>query len=288
MADSNNPFAALLGEIKCGIDKSLIEEIFLFTLKKGSSALTTKRALLCLADVVVSDDGNDDEMSEELLGHTLFERLMLADTKDYLVLGSNPDDALEVDYILYLHRAFMTCNQAQQKFPIRENDCKKINALIIMNASTCMRQPDLYPGRNVWEQWRQLMEMSEDNYAESVMEFLVQCIQKIYADVESLEALGALKANFYPLLSKIQSDVSQTNLVTLKKNVFWLLGFFVREKRIPQMGEVLIDFTMPNPNTNGKHSTIKVIQYFALLHKSVSVKSHFRFSLYGHAFWSPV
>ncbi|XP_037828809.1 uncharacterized protein LOC119616505 isoform X5 [Lucilia sericata] len=84
-----------------------------------------------------------------------------------------------------------------------------------------------------------------------VMDFLVQCIQKIYADDEPLEALGALKANFYPLLGKIQTDISQANLITLKKNVFWLLSFFVRDKRIPQLGEVLIDYTMPNPNTNG-------------------------------------
>ncbi|XP_037828810.1 uncharacterized protein LOC119616505 isoform X6 [Lucilia sericata] len=83
------------------------------------------------------------------------------------------------------------------------------------------------------------------------MDFLVQCIQKIYADDEPLEALGALKANFYPLLGKIQTDISQANLITLKKNVFWLLSFFVRDKRIPQLGEVLIDYTMPNPNTNG-------------------------------------
>uniref|UniRef100_T1PH45 Ubiquitin conjugation factor E4 A n=1 Tax=Musca domestica TaxID=7370 RepID=T1PH45_MUSDO len=83
------------------------------------------------------------------------------------------------------------------------------------------------------------------------MDFLVECIQKIYEDDEPLEALGALKANFYPLLSKIQTNISQSNLLTVRSDVFWLLSFFVRDKRIPQMGEVLIDFTIPNPNTTG-------------------------------------
>lgn len=257
MANSDNPFAALLGEVKSGIDKNLIEEIFLFTLKKDQSfcSSSTKRALLCLADVVVTDMGSSSEMGEELLSHAIFERLMLADTKEYLIPGPRAEDALELDTILYLHRAFVACQQIKEKCPERRNDCDKINSLIITNASTCMRQPDLYPGRTIWEQWRQLMELSEDNDSAltDIMEFLVQCVQKIYADDEPLEALGALKANFYPLLGKIQTDISQANLITLKKSVFWILSFFVRDKRIPQMGEVLIDYTMPNPNTNGKY-----------------------------------
>ncbi|XP_037828805.1 uncharacterized protein LOC119616505 isoform X4 [Lucilia sericata] len=190
-------------------------------------------------------------MGEELLGHAIFERLMLTDTKDYLVVGPQAEDALEIDTIIYLHRAFVACEQARQRYPERGSDCDKINSLIITNASTCMRQPDLYPGRSIWQQWKQLMENSENTDSTDVMDFLVQCIQKIYADDEPLEALGALKANFYPLLGKIQTDISQANLITLKKNVFWLLSFFVRDKRIPQLGEVLIDYTMPNPNTNG-------------------------------------
>ncbi|XP_023293339.2 ubiquitin conjugation factor E4 A [Lucilia cuprina] len=250
MANTDNPFAALLGEVKSGIDKNLIEEIFLFTLKKDQSS-STKRALLCLADVIVSDIGVGTEMGEELLGHAIFERLMLTDTKDYLVAGPQAEDALEIDTIIYLHRAFVACELARQRYPERGGECDKINSLIITNASTCMRQPDLYPGRSIWQQWKQLMENSENTDSTDVMDFLVQCIQKIYADDEPLEALGALKANFYPLLGKIQTDISQANLITLKKNVFWLLSFFVRDKRIPQLGDVLIDYTMPNPNTNG-------------------------------------
>lgn len=251
MASSDNPFSALLGEVKSGIDKNLIEEIFLFTLKKDQLISPTKRALLCLADVVVCDVGSDAEMSEELLGHAIFERLMISNTKDFLVDGPQAEFALEIDTIVYLNRAFIACEQAKTKFPEYRDACEKINSLVITNTSTCMRQPDLYPGHCVWEQWKHVMEMSEDADSAVTMEFIVQSVQKIYTEDVPLEALGALKANFYPLLGKIQADVSKANLVTLKKNVFWMLSFFVRDKRIPQMGEVLIDFTMPNSNTNG-------------------------------------
>ncbi|XP_037828803.1 uncharacterized protein LOC119616505 isoform X2 [Lucilia sericata] len=247
MANTDNPFAALLGEVKSDLNCWWR----FIPLDQPNQSSSTKRALLCLADVIVSDIGVGTEMGEELLGHAIFERLMLTDTKDYLVVGPQAEDALEIDTIIYLHRAFVACEQARQRYPERGSDCDKINSLIITNASTCMRQPDLYPGRSIWQQWKQLMENSENTDSTDVMDFLVQCIQKIYADDEPLEALGALKANFYPLLGKIQTDISQANLITLKKNVFWLLSFFVRDKRIPQLGEVLIDYTMPNPNTNG-------------------------------------
>ena len=251
MANADNPFAALLGETKSVIDKKIIEEIFLFTLKKDQSSLSKNRALLCLADVVVSDVSPDTQMSEELLEHAVFERLMLEETKDYIISGPNEEDALEKDTIKYLYRAFTVCVQISLRSVEHQSNCDKIKALIITNASTCMRQPELYPGRTIWEQWRNLMKDSEDDESSMLMEFLVQCVQKIYSDEEPLEALGALKGNFYPLLGKIQTDISQSNLITLKKNVFWLLSFFVRDKRVPQLGEVLMDYTMPNPNTNG-------------------------------------
>lgn len=251
MANTDNPFAALLGDTKSGIDKALIEEIFLFTLKKDQSFLSKKRALLCLADVVVSDESPDTQMAEELLEHAVFERLMLDNTKEYLIAGPNEDDALEIDTIKYLNRGFTVCEQISLSSVEHKSSCDKIKSLIVTNASTCMRQPDLYPGRTIWEQWKILMEKYDDDESLHIMEFLVHCVQKIYIDEEPLEALGALKANFYPLLGKIQTDISQANLITLKKNVFSLLSFFVRDRRVPQLGEVLIDYLMPNPNTNG-------------------------------------
>ncbi|KAI9580958.1 hypothetical protein GQX74_011100, partial [Glossina fuscipes] len=55
----------------------------------------------------------------------------------------------------------------------------------------------------------------------------------------------------YPLLGRMQTEIRQANLVTLKKKVFLLLNFFVKQKRTSQMDETLIDFTTPNSNANG-------------------------------------
>lgn len=262
MANADNPFAALLAKSKAGIDKQLIEDIFLFTLKKDQSSSSLSRAkacndagakaVLCLADVIVSDSGIDTEMGEELLAHVIFERLMLSDPKDYLVPGDNEEDALKMDAIVYLHRAYVVCEKARSSLPQSLEDCEKIRSLIITNSSTCMRQPDLYPGRAIWEQWKEIMEKSEDIDTTETINFVAECVKKVYDDEDPMEALGALKANFYPLLGKLQTDISHSNMITMKKKVFWILNFFVNDKRIPQMGEVLIDYTMPNPNTKGE------------------------------------
>ncbi|XP_075151628.1 ubiquitination factor E4A [Haematobia irritans] len=249
---SPNPFAALLVEAKSesGVDKALIEEVLLFTLKKGQSP-QSKKAVLCLADVIVLDTSLSNELSEEIVSHAIFERLMLTDTKEFLVEGDDVENALQNDTLLYLHRAYIECEKIRNSQSSRKKDCEKILSLIITNSSTCMRQPDLFPGRPVWEQWKQIMLESEDVHTPETMNYIVECVTKIYSEDDPLEALGALKANFYPLLGKIQTHLSQSNLITIKKNIFWILSFFVRDKRIPQMGEVLIDYTMPNPNTNG-------------------------------------
>jgi len=59
-------------------------------------------------------------------------------------------------------------------------------------------------------------------------------------------ALGTLRFHRYVL----------ENLITVKKNVFWILGFFVRDKRAAVLGELLIDFTTPNPKAKGETSGI--------------------------------
>jgi len=80
-------------------------------------------------------------------------------------------------------------------------------------------------------------------------------LRKVHtSEDEPIEALGALKAIFYPMLTDLQKLIAKENLITVKKNVFWILGFFVRDKRAAVLGELLIDFTTPNPKAKGEAS----------------------------------
>ncbi|XP_016964344.1 ubiquitin conjugation factor E4 A [Drosophila biarmipes] len=237
----DNPFAALLqeGTNAEGVSHKLVEEVLLFTLNKASSA-----AGLCLADVVV--DTSEETLGEDLVAHALFERLMLGETGQYAV-GNASAEALEPRAMCYLRGAFARCERIQAE---RKTDCSKVLALILNNASTCMRQPDLFAPQSFSAQWLEMFEEA-DEHDTSTQEFLVRVACKVVEEDEPIEALGALKAIFYPMLTDLQKLIAKENLITVKKNVFWILGFFVRDKRAAVLGELLIDFTTPNPKAKG-------------------------------------
>ncbi|EDV31622.1 uncharacterized protein Dana_GF14454 [Drosophila ananassae] len=237
-----NPFAALLQEATKSdcVAHKLVEEVLLFTLDKARAA---SKGLLSLADVVV--DTNDENLSEDLVAHALFERLMLTDTTQ--ISGNASPDALESRAIYYLHGAFSRAESIQAE---KKADCSKLLALILNNASTCMRQPDLFAPQNFATQWMELFEKA-DEHDNTTQEFLVRVTCKVMEEDESIEALGALKAIFYPMLTELHKQIVKENLITIPKNIFWILGFFVRDKRAAVLGELLIDYTTPNPKAKG-------------------------------------
>lgn len=250
-----NPFAALLNEPKEeeGFQQDLLERILLFTLRKGSASSAVRNfPLISMTDIVVTVD-SDTTVSEELMAHAIFERLMLGNPRDYLVESSGgicDEDAVESRAICYLHRAFIACEHAKAELPDQNDVCEKIRNLILTNANTCTRHPELFTNQNFSAQWLEVLEHS-DPADIATQEFFVQTIINVMAEGDQIEALGALKAIFYPMLAEIQKQFANVNLITIKKNTFWTLSYFVRDKRVPQLGEVLIDYVTPNPNAKG-------------------------------------
>ncbi|XP_054743888.1 ubiquitin conjugation factor E4 A [Anastrepha obliqua] len=251
----SNPFAALLNESEkeSGFNQELLERILLFTLRKGAtSSASNGRTLISMADTIVTMD-DESTVNEDLLGHAIFERLMLNNPHEYLVAprgGVADDEATETRAICYLHRAFMACEQAKSELPEQKDDCEKIRNIILINASTCTRQPELFSNQNLSAQWLDVMEHSHSSDV-TTQDFFVQTVIKVIAEDDQIEALGALKAIFYPMLAEVQKQLTNVSLITIKKITFWILGFFVRDKRVPQLGEVFIDYTTPNPNAKG-------------------------------------
>ncbi|EDV98912.1 ubiquitin conjugation factor E4 A [Drosophila grimshawi] len=259
VGETDNPFAALLqeGPQANGVSKQLIESILLFTLSKEANT-RRKRGVLCLADVVVADNSGEDALSEELLAHALFERLMLNDTAKYLMPAGQVDyskeqelEALETRAISYLYGAYTRWEKIKRDCSAKDKQhCNRILELILNNASTCMRQPDLFAPQTFAAQWLEMFERA-DEHDTNTQEFLVLVACKVLEEDEPLEALGALKAIFYPMLGELHKQLAKENLISIRKNIFWILGFFVREKRADILGELLIDYTTPNPKAKG-------------------------------------
>ncbi|KAH8263716.1 hypothetical protein KR044_012934 [Drosophila immigrans] len=260
VGETENPFAALLQQATAGVEsnvlsKELVEFILLFTLNKDVDH-SRKHSVLCLADVVVAVDGETGTLNEDLVAHALFERIMLNDLAQYLVTPfqstRGQDDALQRHSMKYLHGAFNRCEDKHRTGTEQDKkDCDRIMKLILNNASTCMRQPDLFLPQTFWLQWLDLFDAADEHDA-TVQEFLIRVCDKVLEeDDQELEALGALKGIFYPMLRHLQKQLVKDNLITIRKNLFWVLGYFVREKRAGMLGELLIDYTTPNPKAKG-------------------------------------
>lgn len=211
-----------------------------------------------MSGIIAEDSSKSDCFSEEILSHTLFERLILENPQQYLINTKNVENyrsIIENGAIIYLFESYNRLEEHSSNSS--QDECEKIRNLIATNTATCLTQPDLFQNdsnKTLSQQFMDILEKSYDLQIESLtIEFLVLAIKKMKQEnSDELETLGALKAIFYPLLSDLQKQISLGNMITLKKNTFPILTMFVKDKRIPEMGEVLIDYTTPNPQAKGR------------------------------------
>ena len=123
--------------IKMNEMNSIIENIFLITLNPNC----TNNEMVYMAE---SSD-NNQLWTVELLELNLFERLMTM-SED----STNPDNKI----IAYLYLCFLR-NEDQKRAArgIWVDTCDKLQILILRNLSTTLKQPDLFPGQNLSDQF---------------------------------------------------------------------------------------------------------------------------------------
>lgn len=200
--DSSNPFCSLFGSetltdspvgenirpeptpINAMDQKvnSLIEHIFSITINRTPQ----KNKQLVFMEDLAADKCEAPLMNMEILEPALFERLLLTNPRDYLIPNNTDDDETsniaEDKVILYLYRSYerlMKWTNNQNAASLK-TECNLIKQLIIRNASTAQKQPELYANQTLSEQWLTLLR----NYAD---EFECKCefLSKVVADVAS-------------------------------------------------------------------------------------------------------
>lgn len=195
--DSSNPFRNLFGNnnestsddsqespINAMDQKinSLIEHIFSITINRTPQ----KNKQLIFMEELAAINPNKTLMNMELLEQALFERLLLTNPRDYLIPNNaeynETENIAEEKVILYLYGAY----ERLSKWSRNENEASlnaeydTINQLIIRNASTALKQPELYENQSLSEQWLTVLRNYTDEY-ECKCEFL----SKVVADVAS-------------------------------------------------------------------------------------------------------
>lgn len=203
--DSSNPFCNLFGSDTAPtgstveanqptspinvMDKkvnSLIEHIFSITINKTPQK---SRQLIFMEDLAAVNPATS-LMNMELLEQALFERLLLNNPRDYLIPNNTQNDETndiaEDKVILYLYRSYERLSKwcSNQNEDSLKTECEKIKQLILRNASTAQKQPELYENQSLSEQWLTLLRNYMDEF-ECKCEFLSKVVADIANDNDS-------------------------------------------------------------------------------------------------------
>lgn len=197
--DPSNPFCNLFGNAAVTNDpntvtnqatssinvmdqkvNSLIEHIFSITINKTPQ----KGKQFIFMEDLAADNVTTPLMNMELLEQALFERLLLNNPRDYLIPNNTQNDETndiaEDKVILYLYRSYERLSKwcRNQNEDSLKTQCETIKQLILRNASTAQKQPELYENQSLSEQWLNLLR----NYMD---EFECKCdfLSKVVADV---------------------------------------------------------------------------------------------------------
>lgn len=203
--DSSNPFCNLFGnnnepteDASSNSDRespinaidqkvnSLIENIFSITINRTPQ----KSKQLIFMEELAAINPKKILMNMELLEQALFERLLLTNPRDYIIPNNTEyneiENIAEEKVILYLYGAY----ERLTKWCRNENEasltteCETIKQLIIRNASTALKQPELYENQSLADQWLVLLRNYADEY-ECKCEFLSNVVTDVANDSDN-------------------------------------------------------------------------------------------------------
>lgn len=225
----------------------LIERIFLITINRNPRK---HKQYVYMEDLATSTGESSSLINMELLEQALFERLLLARPDDFLIPNnSNDADTEKVicsDVIIYLYQSFERLNQSEIE---NMNDGsiaierETIEKLILRNASTAMKQPDLFEGQSLFGQWLRLFRDANDNY-DCKCKFLSQTCKEVWIDGEPSDD-ESLKNIFNSVFTECLKSLQKASIVAIEYWILPIMMAFLKDKTNPKLALLLLDFNMP-------------------------------------------
>lgn len=230
---------------------ALIEQVFYITINNTPQ----KNKQLVFMDDLAAANPETIMINLEMLEQALFERLLLPQPADYLIPNNiqNEETAIvaESKVLLYLYGAFERLNRwnryQNDKSLLKEYDV--IEQFIIRNASTANKQPDLFDGQSLSDQWFDLLRSGQEEY-DCQCKFLSRVVRDVFNDEDSTYSTS-LQAIFSNVFGQVLNHVKKSTLFTLDKWIIPLMGAFVSDKTNPQLAELLLDYCTPKSIGNG-------------------------------------
>lgn len=241
---------------------ALIEKVFLITLSRSATKVNRSQQQLVYMEDVAQSVGDQSLLNLELLEHTLFERVILFNPSDYLIPNNitttDTEDVVQTKVILYLYGCYLRNERAADRNDsIALEACQKMRALILRNACTSLKQPELFDGQNLSSQVLDIFKLSEEDQAIKAS-FISETVKEIFADSDSEEeGFLVLKSIFNPMFSDVLKALRTASLVSMERWIMPFLEVFISDKNNPRIAHLFLDFTTPVADSRGPPTGIK-------------------------------
>ncbi|XP_058461045.1 ubiquitin conjugation factor E4 A [Malaya genurostris] len=235
---------------------ALIEKVFLITLSKDAPKASSNRPQLVYMEEVAQSSGESNLLSMELLEQALFERIILFNPSDYLlpsnVTNAYTETVAETKVILYLFGCFQRNERAiNPNDSIAAETCSRMRDLILRNACTSLKQPELFEGQNLSSQLLDIFKLSEDDQPVKAR-FISETVKEIFADSESeQEGFLVLRKIFESVFAKIMVALRNASLISMERWIMPFLEVFTSDKSNPRLAVLFLDFTTPPEDAQG-------------------------------------
>ncbi|KAG8230259.1 hypothetical protein J437_LFUL009797, partial [Ladona fulva] len=196
----------------------------------------------------------------QTLEHALFERLMLPEPANHVLPingRASPvggEHAVQRDVLIYLFECFRRLSERLETdcsttprnshHNVKAGRLSQMVTIVLQNASTALRQPDLFPSQRLDSQ---LLRLFSESYSPELRSF-VNGIVVVFPKEEEGEA-DELHAAFVPVLNLAQKELVRGGLSALDRSVYDLLHVFSLNDRL---APVLLACSFPSNTSRGR------------------------------------
>lgn len=237
---------------------ALIEKIFLITLNKQTQR---NKQLIYIEELASVNETQSNSTANELLNietleQALFERLLLQTPSDFLIpnniKSNNIENICETRTFIYLYQSYQRIKEnSAENDTIQRDACEKMCELILRNASTAIKQPDLFVDQQFTDQWSLILSYNDN--VDAVSWFLSNIVKEVLSDNDPAD-WEALTKFFHPVFQGILKKIQLSSMDTLDLQVIPSLMYFVSDRQNLRLAELLLDFTTPPATkTDGIH-----------------------------------
>lgn len=226
---------------------NIVENVFGITLNNA-----TDKTLVWLEEFASSSENKLIDLPN--LDQILFERLLLQDPCQNLLNsptnGVVDSHIIQKGVITYLIECYKKLNKIEQN--TKNEDIKKeihqIRMLIIRNATTALRQPELYEDQDLNSQVLQIFYENQDTNSNILFSsFFNEIIMELIKDEENTSEV--VFATFNPVLEYVHKKIANSSLINFEHAVvFTFLQTMAYNK---YLAEALIDHSTPKSKSYG-------------------------------------